>query len=192
METKALKLTLFLIMVIMGLFLLIPVFLPNHVDVKSSIEIHAKQEAVFQQVNVIKNRKKWSPFESDTTLIDTYQGPAEGVGARYTWKGLNQDKGSISILKSQESSYIKTELDFGTQGNSYGEWHFKQIGDNTLVKWGLHLQGLHYPFGRWLGLLMPKMMKAEANKGLKRLKEIAEKLESTTDSIPATTKKQTP
>ncbi len=170
---KALKLTLTIIFLIIVLFLIIPVFLPTHVGAESSITMKAKPELVFEQVNVLKNWKNWSPFETDSTMVNTYEGPEQGVGAQRHWKGQKMGTGSIKIVLSHPFSDIETQLNFGPQGQGKGRWHFQQKGDQTFVKWHLQINKLQYPFGRWLGLIMPEMIKKLIDQGLNNLKTVS-------------------
>ncbi len=159
---------------IIVLFLIIPVFLPAHAGAESSITIKAKPELVFEQVNILKNWKSWSPFENDSTMVNTYEGPEQGVGAQRHWKGQKMGTGSMKIVLSHPFSDIETQLNFEPQGNGEGRWHFQQKGDQTLVVWHLQIYNLQYPFGRWLGLFMPEMIKKLTDQGLNNLKAVSE------------------
>jgi len=170
---KALKLTLTIIFLITVLFLIIPVFLPTHVDAESSITVKAKPEIVFEQVNVLKKWKSWSPFEADSTIVNTFEGPEQGVGAQRHWKGQKIGTGSIKIVLSHPFSDIETQLNFGPQGEGEGRWHFQRKDGQTFVKWHLQINELQYPFGRWLGLIMPEMMKELIDQGLNNLKAVS-------------------
>ena len=189
---KAVKLTLLIMVVIMGLFLLIPLFLPNHVEAVSSIDIQASPEVVFDQVNNLRNWKNWSPFETDSTLVDSFAGPAAGTGARRSWKGQQMGSGSMQILKSKTNSFIQNELNFGPQGKGLGTWTFQQSDSITNVKWKLQMIGLRYPFGKWLGLFMPKMIKGVIDKGLMQLKTVAEQRSGFKYPIPDQKNKKDP
>ena len=171
---KALKLTLTIIAIIIILVLIIPVFLPNNVEVSGSKCMKATKETVFNQVNILKNWQNWSPFTTDSTMKIMYSVNDTGVGAQYHWSGKKVGKGSLKIIKSEPYNYIKTELDFGPQGTSGGKWNFDVKGDSTCVTWTIDIYKLQYPFGRWLGLMMKSGMKPVIDKALTKMKNFVE------------------
>jgi ribosome-associated toxin RatA of RatAB toxin-antitoxin module len=172
---KALKLTIIIMIALMVLFLIIPVFLPAQAEASDQIGIKAKPERVFEAVNRLQNWKQWSPFETDSTMTNTYEGKQAGVGAIRHWKGQKMGEGSIEIVQSKPYTIIETRLNFGPQGKGKGQWHFEQQGDFTRVTWHLQIDSLQYPFGKWLGLIMPGMMKKMIDQGLNKLKTVSEK-----------------
>ncbi len=171
---KAFKFTVIVILVIGAVLMIVPVFLSSSVTVSRQKCMKAAPETVFRQVNKLKNWNNWSPFRTDSTLVITYKGQKQGVGAHFAWKGQKMGKGSLSIAESKAYSFIKTKLDFGTQGMSYGIWQFTQKGDSTCVDWSVHITNLKYPFGRWLGLMIKGGMKPFLDKGLSQLKTFSE------------------
>jgi len=181
----SLRLTLLIIGAIIILVMAIPVFLPGDVTVEATTEIKASPETTFNEVNVLRNWKKWSPFEDDSTMIDKYSGPDKGVGAKRTWTSRHLGNGNMVITKSVPWQLIETKLDFGAPGAAEGRWTFSDKHGKTLVKWQLHILRLQYPFGKWLGLIMDKTMKPVLEKGLNNLKIIIGKQKA--DSAPKKT-----
>ena len=131
-------------------------------------------ELPFHQVNIIKNWEKWSPFNSDSTAVITYNDTAMGTGAAYSWTGEQLGKGSLTIVKSEPYRFIQTEVDFGPEGTVTGTWNFKPVKDSVCVTWSLKIDGLAYPFGRWLGLMMKSGLQPMMKEGLHKMKEIVE------------------
>ncbi len=171
----SLRLTLLIISAIIIFIMVIPIFLPGDVTVEVTTGIKASPETVFNEVNVLRNWKSWSPFEEDSTMVDKYSGADKGVGARRTWTSRHMGNGNMVITKSVPWRLIETKLDFGTPGAAEGTWTFTNKHGNTQVKWQLHILRLQYPFGKWLGLIMDKMTTPVLEKGLNNLKIIIEK-----------------
>jgi len=171
----SLRLTLLIIVAIVLIFMAIPVFLPGDVTVEVTTEIKASPETVFNEVNVLKNWKSWSPFEADSTMINKYSGPDKGVGASRIWTSRHMGNGNMVITKSVPWQLIETKQDFGAPGGAEGRWTFTNKDGKTEVKWQLHILRLQYPFGKWLGLIMNKMTTPVLEKGLNNLKIITEK-----------------
>jgi len=172
---KALKVLGVIISILIAIFLIIPFFLTDHVTISSEKNILAKPATVFQQVNMLKNWKSWSPFEADTTMVDTYEGPEAGVGAKRTWLGEKIGEGSLTIIESRPYDVIRTQLVFGTdEGGATGTWNFEKTDEGVGVLWTIHITNLKYPFERWYGLMSKSVMKPLMEQGLTTLKEVAE------------------
>ncbi len=171
----SLRLTLIIIGTIIILVMAIPVFLPGDVTVEATTEINTSPETVFNEVNVLRNWKAWSPFEEDSTMVDKYSGTDKGVGARRTWTSSHLGNGNMVITKSVPSQLIETKLDFGAPGAAEGRWTFTNDHGKTRVTWQLDILRLQYPFGKWMGLIMDKMMIPVLERGLHNLKMITEK-----------------
>jgi len=182
----SLRLTLLIITSIIVIFMVIPVFLTGNITVEASTEIKASPEVVYNEVNVLRNWKKWSPFETDSTMVNKYEGQAAGTGARRSWTSKHNGNGKIMITKSEPDSLIETKMDFGAPGAAAGRWTFSDKQGKTLVRWQLQIQRLQYPFGRWMGLLLKKMMTPVLENGLSKLKSIAEKQKSVSGTLRKT------
>ncbi len=171
----SLRLTILIIAGIIILLLVIPVFLPDDVTIEASTEIKASPKVVYNEVNVLRNWKKWSPFETDSTMANKYEGPAAGIGAKRSWTSKHNGNGNIMITRSEPYHLIETKMNFGAPGAAEGRWTFSNEQGKTQVRWQLHIQKLQYPFGRWLGLLLKKMMMPVLEDGLSKLKSVTEK-----------------
>ena len=169
---KALKIIGTIVLVIVALFLIIPLFLADNVVVTHSQLIQAKPVTIFHQVNTLENWKGWSPFDDDTTMVVTYDGPKSGVGAQMLWSG--KESGSLTIIESIPYTSIKTKLDFGPNGGADGSWDFEETPEGVNVTWTTHITNLGYPLGKWFGLAMDGMLKPKLEKGLNDLKTMTE------------------
>ena len=170
----SLRLTLQIMAGIFAIFFTVPVFLPSGYTITATTEIKAPPKIVFNEVNVLRNWKIWSQFEQDSTMVNHYEGPAAGVKAKRTWTSQHTGNGSIEITRSVPYRFIETKTDFGAPGKATGRWIFSNTNGNTQVSWELHISGLQYPFGKWLGIILKKSMKPVLEKGLEALKTTVE------------------
>jgi effector-binding domain-containing protein len=171
---KALKTLGVIILILIAVFLIVPLFLPHDVNISSEKTIHAKAKTVFEQVNNLKNWKRWSPFETDTTMVDTFEGPESGVGAKRTWKGERSGTGSLMIVKSEPYKLIENKLIFGENNDgAKGTWNFQETGDSVKVTWTIFINDLKYPFERWYGLMSRSVMEPLMKRGLDSLDALA-------------------
>jgi effector-binding domain-containing protein len=179
---KILKTTLFTLLGIIILIFIVSLLLPSHAHVERSIEIKSKPSQAFKIVNKLKEWKKWSPWHRiDSTTEWTYSIQEEGNGAGYYWKS-NNDKvgsGSLLIVESIEDSLVKTVMNFGDMGNSYGTFTFKKGVGITTVTWSMDSDGNGIPFWmkpmtKYFYLMMDQMVGPDFEAGLKYMKEVLE------------------
>lgn len=173
---KVLK-TIGLIVLFVGVIIVVvPYFLPNDASTKAELEIKAKPEVVFRQVNTLKNWKAWSPFEDDPTMVDTFTGPDRGVGATRSWEGDKAGTGTMTVVESDPYLYISNKLNFGPGGGGgVGSWNFSSVDEGTNVSWSFHILNMSY-FQRWFGLMISFTLKPMMKDGLYKLKEVSESL----------------
>ena len=172
---KALRILSIIILLLVAIYLIVPLFLADNVIVYDEIDIKAKPATVFRQVVSPIKWLAWSPFEADPTIVNTFSGPDQGVGASRTWKGEEAGVGSLTVIESRPYEYIRNELVFGPgDSGGIGSWNFNEIDDGTNVSWTIHVVGLSYPNNRWLGLLTEMFLKPMMTQGLSDLKKITE------------------
>lgn len=171
---KALKTIGRIILVIVIIALVVPYFLPDSASTSDELQINATPQVIFRQVNNYNNWKAWSPFEADPTMVDTFSGPEQGVGATRAWVGDDAGTGSMTILESDSYKYISNNLEFGPDGGGgVGAWNFNVTEEGTMVVWSIRITKLGY-FKRWFGLLMNFTIKPMMTEGLNSLKELTE------------------
>jgi uncharacterized protein YndB with AHSA1/START domain len=169
---------------VLGLFAaLIVVFvgggflLPDEAVVQRQAVIKAPPEKVFAIISNIKRNNEWSPWaELDPNMKVAYEGPDAGVGQKLVWDSANSNvgKGSQTFTEIVENRRVASELDLGNMGKATASMELAPVPDGTGVTWGFksHLDNL---VERWFGLLFDRWIGADYEKGLAKLKALAEK-----------------
>ncbi|WP_338864422.1 SRPBCC family protein [Myxococcus stipitatus] len=87
---------------------------PDSFHISRSRPIQAPPEVVHALINNFSKWPQWSPYEKvDPNLQRTYDGPAEGVGAGYAWKGnKNIGAGRMTIVASNPGERVTIRLEF--------------------------------------------------------------------------------
>lgn len=172
---KALKIIGIIVLILVALFFVVALLLPKSVSMQKSIVIDKPASLIFKQVNNYQNWSAWSPWNAtDPDMVSTFEGPALGVGAKTSWTSKKHGDGSMTINESIPYRKVTSMLDFGLPGQAYNFFEFEETNDGTLVTWGVDIPDMGYPAGRYIGLLMPAMMKPFFNDGLNKLKEVTE------------------
>jgi len=172
---KFLKVIGVIVLVILVIGVIVNFISPVKMEVSESIIIKRSAATIFLEVNDLKNRKQWSPWElADTTMVISYGEITEGVGATTSWISNESGTGKQEIIESTVSSHIKTELIFDDRpGVNYSVWTFEELGDSTNVTWTF--DGAESPFlFRFFNLVFQGMVEESYRTGLKNLKELAE------------------
>lgn len=168
-------------LILLVMFMILFVALPTTFYIKKEIIINQNTSAVFEQVNNLKNWQKWSPWqENDTNMVNTYEGPEEGIGSINHFKSESEGNGRMQIMQSDENKFINIGLFF--EGMEDGEnptmetsFSFLEMSENHVqVTWtASDTIGYFSPFRLILPFMTVKLGDT-FEKGLKNLKKVCE------------------
>jgi hypothetical protein len=171
---RVLKLSVLILLALLVLVVGIGSFLPKDFTVERSIEMNTSPEVVFDEVSSLRKWDAWSPWLArDPSIVNTYSGPAAGVGAKVTWTSVKSGDGTQMITFSHRPKRLETALDFGEMGQPRAYWTFEPSGEGVEVTWGLTgtTSGL---LGGYFAKMMDHRVGADYQDGLARLKEVVE------------------
>jgi len=163
---------------LLGLLLVAGLFLPGSAHVERTIATTAGPAAVYDIVSGFRRFNEWSPWSDlDPATRYTYSGPEQGVGAKMAWASDQRDVGSGSqeILAVEPGRSVTTRLDFGTQGPATSTLLIEPEGSGSRITWAFDTSFEGDYFGRYFGLLFDRLIGADYEKGLARLKALAER-----------------
>ena len=145
--------------------------------VSRSVEVDADAATCHALVDDFHQWTAWSPWEDlDPALQRTYTGPDRGVGAHYAWSGNRKaGRGSMEIVGSAPER-IDVHLVFQKPWKAENpvEFHFVPAGAGTRVTWTMSGEstGAAAVFSKVFS--MDKLLGRDFEKGLSRLKGVAE------------------
>ena len=154
--------------------------LPSTVKVQRSIEIAAPAAKIFPLVAGFARYNEWSPwFERDPQAKYTFSGPAEGPGAKMSWVSQKDDVGSGTqeVVAADPGKRVDIALDFGDMGQAKAGFLLEPgaAASSTKVTWLFENDVGSNPVMRWMGLMFDSWIGADYEKGLGKLKALAEK-----------------
>lgn len=169
------------LLVIIALLVLVSFFLPSKVHVERSLTIKAPPELIFSEVNNLKNWAHWSPWlRLDPAMKMSYEGPEEGVGAKYSWQSEHPKvgDGSMWIIESKPAELVLTQMDMGDMGRPKGTYKLEKNGDETKVTWIMDADGEGIPWSmyvpsKFFNLFMDDMLGPMFEAGLKNMDSVA-------------------
>jgi uncharacterized protein YndB with AHSA1/START domain len=174
---KILKGLLVVVVALVALFLGVGLFLPTTAHVERSIATTASPEAVYGIVSDFRRFNEWSPWASlDPGTKYTYSGPESGVGARMEWTSDDPDVGSGSqeVVAVEPGRSVTSKLEFGTQDQATTTLTLTPEGGVTTILWAFDSNFEGNFLGRYFGLMLDRFVGADYEKGLARLKALAE------------------
>jgi effector-binding domain-containing protein len=159
----------------------IGLILPRHVQVKRSVAIDRPASLVYATVNSFALFPKWSPWQDlDPHMIQTTEGPRDGVGAKLVWKGNDKvGSGTQVITGSTADQSVASDLDFGDMGTAKSVMMLIPDGNATRVTWTVDVDMGANPIGHYIGLTMDGMLGKDFALGLGKLKSLVESMPNT-------------
>lgn len=153
----------------------IGLMLPSAYKVERSAVIQAPVEIIFDQVNDLKKSENWSPWKaSDPTVKISYGAVTVGKGATSSWTSEKSGDGTMTIIESNANQDVQTALDIKRMGTAVGYSTFNPEGQGVRVTQGFRGDQGWNLAGRYMNLMMEKMVGPYFEKGLAKLKEISE------------------
>ena len=181
---KILKKVLLVIAALIGIGAISGMLMSSKFTMERSIVINANEQIIFDQVNILKNWEKWSPWQKmDPSAKMTYSGPESGVGAGYSWESKNENMGNGSLFISESTPYssITTDLDFQENGKGISAYKLEKADGGVKLTWSFDSDAGKNPFKKLMMNLVGKsFMNKTFDEGLNSIKQIAE-------SVPAAT-----
>jgi hypothetical protein len=94
-----------------------------------------------------------------------------------TWVGdpATLGSGAQAITESRPPEIVKTAIDFGTQGRAALTFTLTETAGGTTVTWAFDTDLGMNPVSRYVGLAIDTMVGNDFERGLARLKVLAEK-----------------
>jgi len=153
---------------------------PNTFTIKRRIAIKAKPETIYPLLADFHGNGwgKWSPWEElDPELKRTFSGAHDGVGAIYEWEGNKKvGAGRMEIQHADAPMSVDIRLDFFRPMRTTNATEFRIIdeGDESMVTWCMHgpLNFVAKIFHLFMD--MDKIVGADFERGLTKLKALAE------------------
>ncbi len=174
---KILKNILLGIIILLAVLFVVSLFLPSKIFVQRSMVMNAPASTVFEQINVLKNWEKWSPWHKmDSNMLLTYDGPESGVGASYTWSSemKNVGNGKLTLSGVWPNDSIITNLEFDGQNNAVSGYYLKEVEGGTELTITMKVDMGNNPFYKYMGLLLDKYIGEDYIKALNNIKTIVE------------------
>jgi len=161
---------------LVAVFFVVGIFLPGEYFVTRSVTIEASPEQIHSFVGDLERWPEWTPWtELDPSIRTTVGETSSGVGARQTWTG-ESGTGELSFTEWDPRKGVAFDLSFD-EGKyvSTSTLRYEKVDGGTRVTWDMQGENSGV-IGRYFGLMMDSMVGPSYERGLAKLKDIAERL----------------
>jgi hypothetical protein len=152
--------------------------LPREPEVTRSIDIAIPRATLFPLIADLRHLPDWLPLlAEDPQAAITYTGPLDGVGQTVSWESKLSDVGSgaetVTAIKPGSEVEMSVKRADGSPVTSW--FRLTEKGPNlTTVVWGYRKDVGFNPVNRYHGLMIDGVVGPVYERGLKRLKAVAE------------------
>jgi hypothetical protein len=112
--------------------------LPRTWRVEREVLIDAPPERVYALLFDLKRWQEWSVWTRamDPLLRNSYEGPQEGVGAKWLWLGPEMGRGRLVIVAAEPTKGLELEQAIESDVvNSHASLSFTVVDGKTRVTW---------------------------------------------------------
>jgi uncharacterized protein YndB with AHSA1/START domain len=146
--------------------------------VERSQDIDAPPERLFSLIDDFHEWPRWSPWEGiDPAMQRTHTGAPRGRGAVYAWQGNRKvGSGRMEILETEAPSRVKIQLDFLApfEAHHLADFTIQPTTTGSRVTWGMTGESNFMLKVIGVFLSMDRMVGKDFEKGLARMKQVAE------------------
>lgn len=155
------------------LFVIVGVALPDHRNVRHSVETNRPVRLVYDLLNGFQRFAEWHPLRMhDPAIKYTLEGAERGVGAVLRFESANQKigAGTLTITDSIEDSSIEFSIDNNAYGsNKTSVFTLDERGKTVDINWEYDVDYGWNLFGRYAGLYVSRTVGDDLKLGLANL-----------------------
>lgn len=165
------------LLLLLVVLLVVGAVMPNRYEVERRIAIAAAPERVHAFVGELKRWDEWTPWkEVDPSTQTTLGEKSTGVGASQSWTG-DQGGGWLRFTECDPTTGIAFDMGFVNgehESPAKAEIRYRASGGQTEVVWSMSGTMDMPVIGSWVALAVGPMIGTSFDKGLAKLKQVAE------------------
>ena len=165
------------ILAILAILAIVAFLLPKKYKVERSAFIESSPEIVYSMTSNFQQWHLWAPWtkETDSTVIFEMTGEPAQVGTSWKWDGTILGNGEMILTELSPGQLVAYDLAFDKgKYRSKGKFVIENLQDSLKVSWFDEGDLGYNPISRYMGLFMGRMMGPDFEKGLAKLKVVAE------------------
>ncbi len=162
---------------VVAILVIVSFLLPKTYKVERTLFIKSNPDVIYGLTSNFQLWHLWAPWtkETDSTVVFEMTGEAAQVGTSWKWNGEVLGNGEMILSELLPGELVAYNLAFD-HGKyvSKGKIIIENQGDSARVSWIDEGDLGYHPVSRYMGLFMGRMMGPDFEKGLAKLKTVAE------------------
>ena len=177
--------------VLVGLFAVITIIgllIPSSVKISRGVIVNTDSSNVYKELSDVKNWNQWLPWiTADSGAVVQTSAFTNASGAYFKWKGVklnSEGKLTVQSVKPDEILLLHEIKDMNT---SEGGFRIRSISNNTTeVLWYMEYKLKWYPWERFFGIFVDKMIGSAFEQGLEQFRSYTEQKYSSSTAAALT------
>lgn len=165
--------------VLVGMFAVITIiglFMPSSVKVSRGAIVNTDSSNVYKELSDVKNWNQWLPWiTADSGAVVQIAAVTNAPGAYFKWKGMKLNSAGTLTVQSIQPDEILVLHEMKDMNTSEGGFRIRTVGANTTeVLWYMEYKLKWYPWERFYGIFLDKIIGSAFEKGLEQFRNYAE------------------
>jgi effector-binding domain-containing protein len=162
---------------IIAILVVVSFLLPKSYKVERTESINSNPEIIYSLTSNFQQWHLWAPWtkETDSTVVFEMDGAPAQVGTSWKWNGKSLGTGEMTLTELIPGRIVAFDLAFNHgKYTSKEKFLIENHGDSCKVSWTDEGNLGYNPMSRYMGLFMGRLMGKDFEKGLAKLKIVAE------------------
>lgn len=175
---RLIKMFLFVLAGLFAVVTIIGLFIPSSVKISRGIVINADHSKIYQELSDVKDWNKWLPWiTSDSGALVQLSPVTNEPGSFFKWQGLTYKSSGTITLQQINPDLITVHYQLKDMNDAAGGFRLRSVGTNkqeTELQWFMEYHLKWYPWERFYGIFLDRIIGPAFDKGLEQLKIFAE------------------
>lgn len=165
--------------VLVGMFAVITIIgllIPSSAKVSRGIIVNADSSNVYKELSDVKNWNQWLPWiTADSGAVVQTSAVTNAPGAYFKWKGVKLNSAGTLTIQSIKPNEILLLHEIKDMNTSEGGLRIRSISNNTTeVLWYMEYKLKWYPWERFFGIFIDKIIGSAFEQGLEQFRTYTE------------------
>lgn len=165
--------------VLVGMFAVITIIgllIPSSAKVSRGIIVNADSSNVYKEISDVNNWNQWLPWiTADSGAVVQTSVVTNAPGAYFKWKGVKLNSAGTLTIQSIKPNEILLLHEIKDMNTSEGGLRIRSISSNTTeVLWYMEYKLKWYPWERFFGIFIDKIIGSAFEQGLEQFRSYTE------------------
>lgn len=173
---RLIKMFLFVLVGMFAVITIIGLLIPSSVKISRGVIVNADSSKVYNELSDVKDWNKWLPWiTADSGAVVQTSAVTNAPGAYFKWKGIKLSSAGTLTLQSVKPDEVLVLHEIKDMNTSEGGFRIRSISSNTTeVLWYMEYKLKWYPWERFYGIFLDKIVGSAFEQGLEQFRNYTE------------------